>query len=136
MPSQLKLRLDWSEMDLFGHINNVSYFKYIQASRVNYWEAIGLTQLHSNMSIGPILASTSCDFKKPLEYPGEILIEASIEFMKNSSFGIIHRIFDQQNELAAVAKDIIVTYDFQNNTSVPIPKEIRDAVERLEGKQF
>ncbi len=136
MPSQLKLRLDWSEMDMFGHINNVSYFKYAQASRVHYWETIGLTQLHNKMRIGPILASTACDFKKPLEYPGEILIEASIEFMKNSSFGIVHRIFDQQGNLAAIAKDVIVTYDFQNNISVPIPTDIRNAVEKLEGKQF
>jgi len=36
-PSKLPIRIDWSEMDLFGHVNNVMYFKYIQASRVNYW---------------------------------------------------------------------------------------------------
>ena len=44
-PFTLQLRLDWSEMDLFGHINNVSYFKYIQASRVHYWEQSGISKL-------------------------------------------------------------------------------------------
>ncbi len=37
-PSKLNIRLDWSEMDMFGHINNVMFFKFMQASRVNYWE--------------------------------------------------------------------------------------------------
>ncbi|MCE3258723.1 MAG: hypothetical protein K0S12_364, partial [Bacteroidetes bacterium] len=34
--TEIKIQLDWSEMDLFGHVNNVAYFKYIQAARVNY----------------------------------------------------------------------------------------------------
>lgn len=34
--TSLELRIDWSEMDLFGHVNNVAFFKYVQASRVNY----------------------------------------------------------------------------------------------------
>jgi acyl-CoA thioester hydrolase len=29
-PVKLQLRLDWSELDYFGHVNNVSFFKYIR----------------------------------------------------------------------------------------------------------
>jgi acyl-CoA thioester hydrolase len=133
MPVTLNLRLDWSEMDMFGHINNVAYLKYVQASRINYWEVIGLTQLHGNMGIGPVLASVKCDFKKPLYYPGNIRIEASIEFLKNSSFGLIHRIFDDENELAAVAKDVIVAYDFKEKAPVLVPAEIKEAIRKVEG---
>lgn len=133
MPVQLNIKLDWSEMDMFGHINNVSYFKYTQASRINYWEAIGLTQLHSNMGVGPVLASAKCDFKKPLYYPGDIRVEATIDFIKNSSFGLIHRIFDHKNELAAIAKDVIVAYDFKEKAAVLIPSEIKEAIRKVEG---
>lgn len=136
-PLKLKLRLDWSEMDLFGHINNVSYFKYVQASRVNYWEHIGLDKkLHGQMKIGPMLASTSCQFKKPLFYPGDIAIEASVVFMKTSSFGIRHRIIDGSGEIAATADDIIVMYDFAANKTIEIPLELRKKVEQLEQKAF
>ncbi|RYE23446.1 MAG: acyl-CoA thioesterase [Sphingobacteriales bacterium] len=133
MPAQLNLRLDWSEMDMFGHINNVSYFKFIQASRLNYWEAIGLTQLHGNMGIGPVLASVKCDFKKQLRYPGDIRIESSLDFIKNSSFGLVHRIFDAEDQLAAIANDIIVAYNFKEQMPVIIPDDIRQAIEKLEG---
>jgi len=135
-PVKLALRIDWSEMDLFGHVNNVAYFKYIQASRVNYWEMSGLAASFDKTRIGPILLSTSCQFIKPLFYPGQITIEATIEFIKNTSFGIHHRILDEQNEIAAEAKDVIVTFDFAKNRKVPVTDEFRKAVEAIEGRKF
>jgi acyl-CoA thioester hydrolase len=130
-PVKLSLKLDWSEMDLFGHINNVSYFKYIQASRVNCWERTGIADAFPKTRIGPILLSTGCQFIKPLHYPGNIVIEARIEFIKNTSFGIHHRILNAAGEVAAEAHDVIVYYDFNKNEKTPIPDEFRKAVEEL-----
>ncbi len=135
-PVKLPLRLDWSEMDLFGHINNVSYFKYIQASRVNYWEAIALIKIFEEDKIGPILLSTSCQFMKPLHYPGNITIQASIEFIKNTSFGIYHQILNQDNEVAAEAHDVIVIYDFNKNEKTLFPERFKKAVSELEGRVY
>jgi acyl-CoA thioester hydrolase len=135
-PVKLPLRIDWSEMDLFGHVNNVAYFKYIQASRVNYWEISGLASSFDETKIGPILLSTSCQFIKPLFYPGNIIVEATIEFIKNTSFGIHHRILNTQNEVAAEAHDVIVTFDFIKSEKVPISEEFRKAVEAIEGRKF
>ena len=135
-PVKLKLRIDWSEMDLFGHVNNVHYFKYIQAARVNYWEICQLETLSEEFKIGPILLSTGCQFIKPLFFPGEIIVETSIEFMKNSSFGIHHRILNDKNEIAAEAHDVIVMFDYNKNEKVRIADSFRKTVELMEGKQF
>ena len=56
-PVSLKLRIDWSELDYFGHVNNVSFYKYIQSSRINYWDQIGLRESHRKTNIGPLIAS-------------------------------------------------------------------------------
>lgn len=135
-PVSMKLRLDWSELDLFGHINNVMYFKYLQASRVNYWDKLGLDKLGGDQVLGPLLASTHCDFRKPLYYPGHIEIRASIEFMKNTSFGIYHRIINENGELAAEGHDVIVLFNYRLGEKVPIPGEIRKKIEELEGRSF
>lgn len=58
-PVKLPLRIDWSELDLFGHVNNVAYFKYIQASRVNYWELSGLAASFTGSRLGTVLLSTN-----------------------------------------------------------------------------
>jgi acyl-CoA thioester hydrolase len=135
-PVKLPIRIDWSEMDLFGHVNNVAYFKYIQASRVNYWEVSGLDAMFKENKIGPILLSTGCTFLKPLFYPGNIVLEARIEFIKNTSFGLHHRILNEQNEVAAEAHDVIVTFDFNRNEKVLVPDRFRQAAEKIEGKSF
>ncbi len=135
-PVKLPLRIDWSEMDLFGHVNNVTYFKYIQASRVNYWELSGLAGSFSKTKIGPILLSTSCQFLTPLFYPGNIVVECRIEFIKNTSFGIHHRILNEQSQVAAEAHDVIVNFDFNKNEKSAISEQFRKAAEDIEGREF
>lgn len=116
--SKLSLRIDWSEMDLFGHVNNVAFMKYIQAGRVNYWELIGLSKMHAEQNKGPMLAATSCTFYKPLYYPGNITVETSLEFIRTTSFGLHHRILNSDSAVAAEAHDVVVLYDFTDGTKL------------------
>ena len=129
---KLEIRIDWSEMDLFGHVNNVSYFKYIQAARVNYWEQCGLSPLFNKSKIGPILHSTGCQFRKPLFYPGNITVETRVEYIKNTSYGLHHRILNSNNELVAEAHDVIVNFDFEKNEKVPVSEELKASIIRVE----
>lgn len=135
-PVQLPLRIDWSEMDLFGHVNNVNYFKYIQASRVNYWEAIGLITIFETDKIGPTLLSTGCQFRKPLFYPGNIVVQVKMEYIKNTSFGLHHQVLNDKKELCAEAHDVIVMFDFKRNEKVPFPEKYKAIVEELEKVKF
>ncbi len=128
----LTLRIDWSELDLFGHVNNVAFMKYVQAARVNYWEQIGLYKLYTDNKHVPMLASTHCEFKKPLFYPGEVIIHSQMDFIKNSSFGISHQLYNSDNELAAEAKDVMVMFDFVKNEKLPFPDAIKNLVEKLD----
>lgn len=132
----LNLRIDWSEMDMYGHVNNVSYFKYVQAARVNYWEQVGITDYHSSTNIGPMLAESKCTFKRPLFYPGTVRIESRVRFIKNTSFGIEHRLFDGEGNIAAEAEDVIVMFDFSKHEKSPFPQDIKQRIEGLEKRKF
>jgi len=131
-----EIRIDWSDIDAMGHINNLAILKYVQTARVNYIETIGFNYLHSDKKIGPILASTHCQFRKPLFYPGQVTAFSKVEYIKNTSFGIQHKIYNDKNELIAEAQDIMVLYDFITNRKVTISDEIRKKIELLENKKF
>ena len=90
----------------------------------------------SATKIGPILLSTSCQFIKPLFYPGNIVVESRIEFIKNTSYGIHHRILNNNNEIAAEARDVIVNFDFNKNEKVPVSDDLRKAIEKIEGRKL
>lgn len=129
----LELRIDWSELDLFGHVNNVMFFKYIQAGRVNFWEKMGLYKSLQENGMGPILASSKCDFRKPLFYPGNVRIYSQLEFMRTTSFGFQHMLLDDSGDLVAEAHDVVVMYDFSKKSKVQIPDVFRKAAEALSG---
>lgn len=130
----MKIRIDWSEIDLFGHVNNLAILKYIQAARVKYLESIGLMKMQSNVKLGPILASVSCQFSKPLFYPGEVFVHSHVDRIKNTSFVLKHIVYNDGQEVAAEAQDIIVFFDFVNNIKLKIPDKIREKIEAFKNE--
>jgi len=119
------LRIDWSELDLFGHVNNVSFFKYIQSARVNFWEASGVISSFEESKVGPVLASCSCNFRKPLFYPGKVHVHTAIVQIGTTSFTMKHTLKNAENEVVAEAQDIVVLFDFHLNEKVAISNDLR-----------
>lgn len=134
-PSSLSLRLDWSELDLYGHINNVAFFKYLQASRINYLEQVGLGALSAD-GPGPIIAATECRFLQPLHYPGSIVVKASVSFIRHTSFGITHHIYNDAGGLAAEGRDVVVLYHHGTQQKMQITDALRKQIELLEQRDF
>lgn len=128
----LKLRIDWSEMDTYLHVNNVHFIKYMQSARVQFWDITGLAKLFSEVKKGPILASTQCDFKHPLFFPGNVVIKTKVDYIKNSSFGLHHRLYNDDHVLCAEGKDAVVCYDFNSNKPFSITDDIRKIMQRYE----
>ena len=131
---KLELRIDWSELDAVGHVNNLEIMKYVQTARLNYMDKVGFMQLMTDENKGPILASIHCQFRKPLFYPGQVIILSNVEYIKHTSLKIHHRVYNKNNELAAEAQDIIVYYDYSKNHKLVIPKEMREKIESMENK--
>ncbi len=125
----LTLRIDWSDLDTYEHVNNISIMRYLQSARVQFWEKTGWVDSYKKHRIGHILVSTKCDFRKELFYPGTVVIETAVSFMKNSSFGIHHQLFDEQNQVCAESNDVALCYDFNVKKSIRITKELREVME-------
>lgn len=127
--NKITLRIDWSETDSFGHVNNVMFMKYAQAARLNYVEAIGLMKMHRTQKIGFMVAEVNCQFKKELHFPGYVTITTKVAFIKTTSFSLEHTIANSDGETVAIAKDVLVVFDFNKNEKCPIPGEIRKLME-------
>ena len=122
----LELRIDWSDLDTYQHVNNVMFMKYQQSGRVNFWEQSGLYKLHTETNKGPMLVSTHCDFRKPLFYPGKAIVKTKVAFIRNTSFGLDHLILNDKMEICAEGHDVAVCYDFDKNETFLIPGELRE----------
>lgn len=120
-----EIKLDWSEMDLFGHINNVAYFKYIQSARVNFLEQVGINTANPDNKLSFAVAQSTCDFKKPLYFPDVIKVISSATWIKNTSMQIEHQILNGADEVCANGKDVIVLFDYGSMQKAVISNEVR-----------
>ncbi|MBA3985285.1 MAG: acyl-CoA thioesterase [Flavobacteriales bacterium] len=126
---EITIRIDWSDLDVYEHVNNVSIIRYLQSARVNFWELSGLYESYKKTNRGPMLVSASCDFKKSLFYPGIIQIKSKIAYIKNSSFSLEHHILNDKGEVCVQANDVAVCFDFNIEKTFPVPDKIRAFME-------
>ena len=126
----LELRIDFSDLDMYRHVNNLTFIRFLQSGRVNFWESTGLAALFSETNKGAILVSTHCDFKKSLFYPGKAIVKTKLAFIKKSSFGLDQLILNEKGEVCAEGRDIAVFFDFSKDQPLPIPPELRQSMQR------
>src|SRR5690606_9259683 len=122
----LELRIDFSDLDLYKHVNNLTFIRFMQSGRVNLWEVTGLSEMYEDHNKGAILVSSHCDFQKSLYYPGNAIVKTRLAFLKNSSFGIDHVILNSEGEICAHGHDVAACYDFNSNSTFSIPQELRE----------
>ncbi len=129
LPLEIELRIDWSDLDVYEHVNNVNIIRYLQSARVNIWEKSGLYKSYKETNRGPMLVSSKVDFKKSLFYPGTITIKSRVGYIKNSSFSLEHRIINAQGEICIEARDVAVCFDFNTEKTYKIPDNLRTLFE-------
>lgn len=134
-PLEIKLRIDWSDLDVYEHVNNVNIIRYLQSARVNIWEKSGLYKSYKETLRGPMLVSSKCDFKKSLFYPGNITIKSKVGYIKNSSFSLEHLIINEKDEICIEARDIAVCFDFNTEKTYQIPADLRAIFESYSSKR-
>jgi acyl-CoA thioesterase FadM len=44
-PVVIEVPVAWGEMDAFGHLNNIVYFRYFESARIAYFHKIGLIDM-------------------------------------------------------------------------------------------
>ncbi len=124
--TQMRLRIDWSEVDSFGHVNNLAILRYAQTARLNYMEETGMMRFHAETGIGPVLASTTCQFKKQVFYPGNVIVHSFVDHIKNTSFHMRHTVMNESLESVAEMHDVLVYFDYKRNIKQPIPEPFRE----------
>ena len=117
-------RIDWSDLDLLGHVNNLAFSRFFQAARVEYCGHIGM-KVYQGMKTGPILAASRVQFTAQLFFPGNVHILTRLKKAGGTSIVLEHALFDDAGTLCAFAEDVVVRYDFEAKTKIPLGDEVR-----------
>jgi acyl-CoA thioester hydrolase len=116
-------------------VNNVVYFRWFESARVAFFRRIGLSAQWDAQQRGPILAASSCDYRRSIVFPDTVRVGIRATRIGRSSIGLEHRIISEaQKAIAAEGTSTTVFYDYAAGRPHPVPDEVRRAIEGLEGR--
>ncbi|MFP7300392.1 acyl-CoA thioesterase [Neobacillus niacini] len=127
---QTEIVTRYCESDALGHINNVSYFIYLEQARVEFILDNEIVPNLENWSF--VLVSTHCDYKQQIYINERIVINTYLKEIGRSSFTLVHEfVHKERGDLLAYGEAVLVHFDFEKQKSSPIPDAIRTKMEKL-----
>ena len=119
----------WGDMDAFGHVNNVLYYRYMESARIRYMDELNIFQ----HDVYTVVASNQCKYIRPVFYPDQLKIVARVEEMRNSALRMSYLLWsEQQQAIVALGEAVMVCVDKENMLKLPIPEIIRQKVTKIE----
>ncbi len=122
---EARLPIRWGDMDAMGHVNNTTYFRYLETVRIDWARSIGCRPDPQGQGI--VIINAFCTFYKQLEYPGDILVKMYVSDVGRTSFeswATIERA-DEPGVVHAAGGATTVWVEFPAQKSAPLPDWFR-----------
>jgi acyl-CoA thioester hydrolase len=106
----------WDDMDAFGHVNNVTFFAYMQEARTGMLFAGKAAECIPDLIKGVVVARHEIDYRRPLVWrPEPIEVDVWTSRVKAASFALKYEIRDQlatpRPIVLAEAMTVLVPFD-------------------------
>ena len=111
------------DLDPMGHVNNAVFLTYIESARAAFLQHLGAVQTLEDLAI--IVARIEIDFRAPVRFGDEVEISVRVSRFGDKSFDLEHEL-RVGDTLAAEAKTVLVTYDYERREPVAIPAAWRE----------
>jgi len=125
---EMVVPIRWGDMDAMGHVNNATYFRYLETIRIDWLSSINA--IPQPQGLGPVIVNAFCNFYKQLEYPGDVLIKMYASDPGRTTFetwGTMERA-DQPGVIYAAGGATTIWVDFPNQKAVDLPDWMRAIV--------
>jgi acyl-CoA thioester hydrolase len=115
----------FSDVDVYGHVNNVKYFEYFQEARIQLMVASG-RELGQGYHL--VVAQTDVDYRRPILFRAEPYDCATWVSHIGSTSVVFESVVRDGDDVLARAKVVGVCLDSATGRPAPVPAEFRDLV--------
>ena len=129
------IEVRYGDLDPQGHVNNAKHLTYFEQARIHYMIELGLfTRDQSFMQIGVIVADVHITYLQPIHFGQNIKVGVHAARLGSKSMTWEQNVIDGDTgrELAR-GEVIIVTYDYKDEKTIPVPQEWRERITAFEG---
>ena len=129
----LELPVRWGDADVYGHINNVSFVRYVESGRVAYVDDVMKLSLTANMDAAWVLADIQCSFLQQVEYPTLLEICTRVKKLGTKSITLETGLYRQgESEPVLTSVAVMVWFDFKAQKAAAIPVDQRETMKAYE----
>jgi acyl-CoA thioester hydrolase len=130
-PAFLAIPTRWIDNDVYGHVNNVTYYAYFDTAVNEHLIRAGGLDIRHGPAIG-IVVETACRFHKPLSFPDVIDAGLRVAAIGRSSVRYEIALFRARDEAAAATGRFVhVWVDRESRRPLGVPDPIRKALAPL-----
>lgn len=133
----IPVEVRFADLDVLGHLNNAKYLTYAEQARILYVKEICGWDMNWQ-NLGMILARTEIDYKLPIAFGDAVVVYLRTSRIGGKSFDLEYIITRQRGdsapEIAATIKTIMVSYDYEQDTSISVPQSWREAMQAYESE--
>jgi acyl-CoA thioester hydrolase len=118
-----RIPIRWGDMDAMGHVNNTVYFRYMEQARIGWFDAL-VPEDEAWRTTGIVIVNASCNFKRPINYPGTVEVRVFAGPPGGSSVPTFYDLLVNE-ELYADGAAVVVFISMATQKPVRIPPDIR-----------
>ena len=130
-PHIAPLQTRWADNDVYGHVNNVTYYSYFDTVVNDYLIGRGALDIHGGAVIG-LVVETGCRYFAPLAFPQALEGGLRVARIGTSSVRYELAVFASGQETPAAEGHFIHVYvDRENRRPAALPGPLRSALEAI-----
>ncbi len=117
-------------------MNNAVFFSYVELARIRYLiDVLEPDQPFERLPL--ILARVELDYRSPITFGEEVVVETRVERIGRTSFGMSHRMtVPPDDRLVGDVQSVLVTYDYAAARPMPVPDDWRRRLGQYEGRSL
>jgi acyl-CoA thioester hydrolase len=120
----------WSDMDAYGHVNNVVFLQYFEMARVDLFFERASLEERTGLRRGTVVASHDIQYKLPVVYsPRPLDVQIWVSEVRAAAFRCHYEVYDHQR-LAVTGSTLLVPFDFSINRPRRVTPDEKDFLAR------
>lgn len=116
----IPIELRFADLDAYGHVNNATYFTYLETARVKLFHDKFIELM--DQSVLFLVVKAECEYKLPIELKDDLVISLEMARVGNSSFDIDYVLHNGSGKVFGLAKTVMVCYDGKLKKTTRIPE--------------
>lgn len=121
-------RVRWSDIDAYGHVNNVKYLEYFQEARIAFVGG-ALRELVRDDWSSFVVARVEVDYRRPLEFRTDpVGVRTWVTRVGRSSYLLEAAVCDD-GTVYATSRSVVVAFDSESGRSRPLAAHEREVLE-------